>query len=442
MTASFMIPLTTKTLVPSKAQAEQLGYLTFKTKKVPTSTMSRISQLDESGVVALRCLSVSLAASASREWWARAVSPAVKSSKEDQAETLAGFHADHLLIVVDEASGVPDSVYIPLEGALTQEDNRVLLIGNPTKNVGYFHETQFSPEISKAWKKFHWDSRKSSIVVPEMVKYFADKYGTDSNTYRIRVAGEPPIDDTSSFIPWSWANQCLGNEIEVDEEWPLTLSVDVGRYGDDASIILPRRGNKIYPWEQIEQSHTMELANRIVWTFNDLDAYIVGVDSIGVGGGTIDWLQHDPRGVGVRKAVGVNVAEVSSDKNKFHRLRDELWNRVRENCMHCKYSFPDKVVKRGGVDINIGQELIDELSSVKYFTDNNGAIQIESKRDMKARGVASPNIADALCISEYVSPTALTMWGRSSKAKERKPFDRARPEQQRGLFSEDAWMVS
>jgi len=376
---------------------------------------------------------------APKEWWCRAVSPSVKASKEDQAETLAGFHGDHLMIVVDEASGVSDPVFIPLEGALTQEDNRVLLIGNPTKNTGYFHETQFHPEISKAWKKFHWDSRKSSIVTPSMVQYFADKYGLDSNVYRIRVGGEPPIDDASSFIPLSWAMTCVGNEIEVDETWPLTLSVDVARYGDDVSIVLPRRGNLIYPWDQFGQINTIELANRVLGTFNDLDAYIVGVDSIGVGGGVVDWLQVDPRGVGVRKAVGVNVTESSTDNRKYHRLRDELWGRVRENCMNGKFSFPDQMIKRGGVDINLGHEIADELSSVKYFTDNNGAIQIESKRDMKARGVKSPNIADALCISEYINPMTMAMWGRSAKAKER-PYDRSRM-QQRGLFSKDSWMV-
>jgi hypothetical protein len=63
---------------------------------------------------------------APKEWWCRAVSPSVKASKEEQAETLAGFHGDHLLIIADEASGIPDPVYIPLEGAMTQEDNRVL----------------------------------------------------------------------------------------------------------------------------------------------------------------------------------------------------------------------------------------------------------------------------------------------------------------------------
>jgi phage terminase large subunit len=207
-----------------------------------------------------------------------------------------------------------------------------------------------------------------------------------------------------------------------------------------SSDLLPRRGNKIYPWDQYKEMHTMLLANKIVATFHDLEAHSVGVDSIGVGGGVIDWLQHDPRGLGVKQAFGVNVAEAATDNRKHHRLRDMLWDKVRLNCMTSKYSFPDSIVRRNGVDINLGHELANELSSVRYNSDRNGAIQIESKREMKSRGVSSPNIADALCISEYINPMSMALWGRSAKAKER-PYDRSRPKQQ-NLFSSDSWMVT
>ena len=345
---------------------------------------------------------------APKEWWARAVSPSVKASKEEQAETLAGFHGDHLLIIVDESSGVEDPVYIPLEGALTQEDNHVMLIGNPTRNTGYFHDTQFHPEISKKWIKLHWDSRKSTNVTKDMVEYFRDKYGEESNVFRIRVKGEPPLDDAKSFIPLHWAEQCIGNTIEVDEDWPLILSVDVAREGDDDSIIMPRRGFKIYPWSTHHGVHTIELANRVLHDFIDLEAVLVGIDTVGVGGGVYDWLAHDPRGLGIAKVLSCNVAEVAMENETYHRLRDELWGKVRENCMRRKYSFPDTIIKVAGADIHIGRELCNELSSVHYDADS-GRIKIESKKHMKeSRGISSPNIADALCISEFVQTYAFT----------------------------------
>jgi hypothetical protein len=353
---------------------------------------------------------------APKEWWMRAISPSVKASKEEQAETLAGLHADHMLIIVDEASGVPDPMFIPLEGAMTQEDNKVILIGNPTKNTGYFHKTRFDPTFSSKWTTLHWDSRKSELVSKDMIDYFRDNYGEDSNIFRIRVAGEPPLDDETTFIPLSWALQCVGNTIEVDPEWPLYLSVDVARYGEDDSIILPRRGMKVSRWDRFHGHHTMDLAHHVIRTFEDMEARGVAIDEIGVGGGVVDWLQNDPRGLGYEKAIGINVTEASSDKKKWHRLRDELWDRVRTHLMHKKLDLPDETVKMFGKDWNIGHLLADELASIKYKLDNNGAIQLESKLDMKARGVKSPNIADALCMSEYFNNVAFRLWSDRQKA--------------------------
>ena len=351
---------------------------------------------------------------APKEWWCRAISPSVKAGKDEQAETLAGLHGDHLLIVCDEASGIPDPVYVPLEGALTQEDNKVLLIGNMTKNKGYFYDTHFDPKIGKSWNKLHWDSRNSSNVTKEMVDYFANKYGIDSNVFRIRVAGEPPLEDERTLISLAWAMQCVGNEVGIDALDPLYLGVDVARYGDDDSVILPRRGLKVYDWDTFNGMNTISLGGHVNMNYQELEASGMAIDEIGVGAGVTDWLQKNGH---QRTCFGVNVACQSTDPKKWHRLRDELWWRVSEKCQKGLYSFPDTVVKRaGGVEVVLGEELAEELSSPYYDFDEKGAIVVESKRDMKKRGVKSPNIADALCLTEYFESIAINLWG-SDKAK-------------------------
>ena len=353
---------------------------------------------------------------APKEWWCRAVSPSVKASKEDQAETLAGFHGDHLLIIVDEASGVPDPVYVPLEGALTQEDNRVLLIGNMTKNQGYFYDTHFHNTISQKWTKLHWDSRKSTNVSREMIEYFATKYGIDSNIFRIRVIGDPPLDSENSLISLADAMQCVGNEMEENLESPLYLGVDVARYGEDDSIILPRRDNIIYPWDTFHGINTIDLAGHVSMTFQEEEADGIGIDEIGVGGPVVDWLhKHGLE----RVCFGINVSCKSSDLKKYDRLRDELWMRVRDKCIRGVYFFPDKIVHRAGIDVNIGQELCNELASVGYDFNEHGGIKVESKKKMKARGVASPNIADALCNTEYFESFAHKVWIKANAKKAR-----------------------
>lgn len=362
--------------------------------------------------------------SSPKEWWARAVSTQVRGSKEEQAETLAGFHGDHLLIVVDEASGVPDPVYTPLEGAMTQEDNRSILIGNMTKNTGYFYETHFDNKLGERWKKLHWDSRDSENVTKEMVEYFANKYGEDSNVFRIRVMGEPPLSSDNSVIPLHWARQCLGNNIEVAEDEPIYLGVDVARFGDDDSVILPRRGQIIMPWETMKGINTIDVAARVSHVYRDTDAEGAAIDEIGVGAGVYDWLAK-------RNAVnvfGINVAVKADEPELYYRLRDELWWKMRENCEHARYSFPNTPE---------GEELCNELSSSLYrYSEQNGAIKVESKRDMKLRGVDSSNIADALGLTEYFASYAHSIFKRTSSSP--KP-DRAR--NNRNTYNENSWQT-
>jgi len=358
--------------------------------------------------------------SAPDTWWCRAITVNVKASADEQAETLQGLHNEHLFLVVDEASGVPDPVFVPLEGAMTQEDNRVLLIGNPTRSSGYFYDTHFHKKLSGKWRKYHWDSRKSSNVSQEMVDYFADKYGEDSNVFQIRVAGNPPVEEEGVLIPLGWSRQCIGNEVSVGEEDPVYLGVDVARYGGDASVVLPRQGLKVFPWETFKGMNTIELADRIVDTFLAVDGKGVGIDGIGIGGGVCDYLYRHKGGRGF--VTEVNVYNASTNKVRYRRLRDELWVRVREKCMKGLYSFPDQYVKYGGMDLHLGEWLCDELATPRYSLDS-GMWQIESKKDMKQRGIGSPNVADALCITEYFYEVAPRLWGgKGEKGKKKRRF--------------------
>lgn len=369
---------------------------------------------------------------APKEWWLRLISPSIRATKEEQAETLAGLHGDHLFIIADEASGIPDPTFVPLEGALTQPDNKVLLIGNMTRNSGYFYDTHFHATIKNDWSKLHWDSRESTNVDASMPEYFARKYGVDSNVFRIRVEGNPPLQDENTLIPLWTAEQCIGNEFEVAEDEPLYLGVDVARYGNDSSIILPRQGLKILPWETFRKLNTIDLGGFVNQTYQELDAEGCAIDVIGVGAGVADWLEKH----NMKNLYQVNVALASSDLTKYHRLRDELWIRIRDNCLLGKYSFPDTEVEADiGVKLSMGQILANELSSVRYTFNAHGGYVVESKRDLKSRGIASPNIADALGLTEYFSNEATRVFGKKSDAGEylRHRYDY-------GVGHTDAWL--
>jgi phage terminase large subunit len=365
---------------------------------------------------------------AGKEWWLRLISPSVRATKDEQAETLAGLHGDHLLIICDESSGIPDPTFIPLEGALTQPDNKVVLIGNMTRNSGYFYDTHFHVVNKQDWFKLHWDSRNSTRVDKSMPEYFAKKYGIDSNVYRIRVMGEPPLQDDNTLIPLYAAVQCIGNETLIAEDEPLYLGVDVARYGDDASIILPRKGLEIKPWETFRKLNTIDLGGFIMQTYLEQSADGCAVDVIGVGAGVYDWLEKH----NMKNLYPVSVSSSSSDILKYNRLRDELWCKVRDNCLLGLYSFPDVSVN-GEVE-SLGNQLANELASVRYKFNSHGGIIVESKKDMKARGIASPNIADALGLTEYFANSATKVF---AKKKE----EEAPKRNYSNGFGEQAWMM-
>jgi hypothetical protein len=335
-----------------------------------------------------------------REWWCRAISPSAKASPEEQVESVAGIHGEHLLWVIDEASGCVDPIFIPIEGSCTQEDNNIILIGNMTRNQGYFYDSHFHTELKKVWTNLHWDSRKSTNVKQSYCEYMETKYGVDSNIFRIRVAGEPPSGDDNTLIPLAWAEQCVGNEISVAEDEPLYDGVDVARFGDDDSVILPRVGNLVNPWETYNGMQTIDLAMRVRFHLIENEAMGCAVDEIGVGAGVVDWLaKHNTQNL-----FGVNVSSASSDISKSDRLRDQLWLTVRDKCMRQQYSFP--TTKAYGDVLSQGQMLANELASLRYSFNSHGGYKVESKKDAKKRGIPSPNIADALCLTEYFNAYA------------------------------------
>jgi phage terminase large subunit len=256
-------------------------------------------------------------------------------------------------------------------------------------------------------------------VKPSYCEYMATKYGTNSNIFRIRVAGEPPAEDDNVLIPLAWSMQCVGNEISIPEDEPRYLSADVARYGDDASIILPRRGNWIEPWETFHSLNTITLAGFILRSYTELEAQGIGVDEIGVGAGVVDWLEKR----NLRNLYGVNVTHASSNTARFHRLRDELWVTMREKCLEARYYFPD--VTLPGDSESLGAQLANELSSPRYSFNNEGGYVVEHKKDMRARGIASPNIADALGISEYFYNVSTQVFRKKTKVQEN-TYDRSR----------------
>lgn len=333
-----------------------------------------------------------------REWFAVGRTANPKSTVDEQTETLAGFHDDHMMILVDEASGIPEPVFAPLEGTLTGKVNFIVIIFNPTRSSGYAIDSQFKNRDQ--FICYRWNAEESEIVTRESIDQKLKKGGgsKDSSYYRIRVLGLPPINANDTLIPWDWVDMAKNNldivPMDTDQE---IFSVDVGA-GGDPSVILRRKGNVVLEIMENDTADSEVLTGWIMGKIFKYEPRIVFIDAIGWGWGIAGNLRARTQ----CEIVDVNVTDSAAEDNRYHRLRDELWGRLRERFEHHDISIPDD------------DELIAQLTTIKY-EEPNGKLKVEAKRDLKRRGLNSPNKADALMMTEYYQTSSLRKMGQAKK---------------------------
>lgn len=309
---------------------------------------------------------------------------AARTARREQPEAFQGFHCEHMLFIADEASGIDDVIFEVGAGAMSTAGAKTVLTGNPTRNSGYFFDAFH--KLRKRW----WTRRVSSRDVPRARGHIEDvieTYGKDSNAYRIRVLGEFPEQADEAVIPLDWIESAVAREVAAIESLRPVWGLDVARYGDDRSALAKRKGNVLLePVLWWRGKDTMQTTGRVMEEWRDTPESMrpaeILVDAIGIGAGVADRLYE--LGLPVR---AINVAEQPAATDRFARLRDELWWRARD-------WFAARDCKIAG-----DEALIGELSAPAFAYTSAGRIVVESKDDMKARGLASPDLADAFVLT-------------------------------------------
>lgn len=327
---------------------------------------------------------------------------------ERNTEAFAGLHnkGRRILLIFDEASAIPDTIWEVAEGALTDENTQILwaVFGNPTRNTGRFRECFDAGKFSHRWSWQKIDSRSVTITNKEQLNRWIADYGLDSDFVRVRILGEFPRVDATSFIPLDLARSAVGRTITPQAHLPLILGVDVGRFGDDPSVIYPRRGRDALTHPPIVLSglDTMAVAARVALEFHRLDAAVIMLDVGGVGGGVFDRLNQLGLPVWAvdfgSKPSGTN--EIESGV-RYANKRAEIWGAVRD-------WLPVGAIPT--FEYGDGISIVDELTAPTYGLNNSEAILLESKKDMRRRGVSSTNIADALACT-FAYPTLSVPFG-------------------------------
>ena len=312
---------------------------------------------------------------------------AFRTGSKANPDALQGFHSKNVLFVLDEASGIDDSVFEVAEGALSTPDARVLMTGNPTRRSGFFYESHHGDRAS--WHTLKVSCTDSSIAALDYVERMK-RFGETSNIYRVRVLGEFPISDDDAVIPLETVEAAVGREVETVKTAPVLWGLDVARFGDDRTALAKRKGNTLLgPIQSWRHLDLMQVAGRVKNEYEDArqKPELVLVDVIGLGAGVVDRLKE--LDVPVR---GVNVAESASSRERFMRLRDEVWFKGREWFASQEVSMPDD------------PDLISELTQVGYRVESTGKIRVDSKEQMKRDGRSSPDLADAFLLT-FAGPT-------------------------------------
>lgn len=307
-----------------------------------------------------------------------------RTATKSNPEALQGLRGSATLYLIDEASGIPDIIFEVAQGSLSSPGAKAVLFSNPTRTSGFFFDTH--NKLRGRWKCFH----VSSEDVPRATGHIEDiiqAYGKGSNRYRVRVLGEFPTKDDETVIPLEYVIGAQKRQVEDLPFYPV-WGLDVARFGDDSCALAKRKGNRMLePVKEWRDADTMQTAGIVMREYQDthpdLRPHEILVDVIGLGAGVVDRLNE--LGLPVR---GINVGEAPAADDRFSKLRDELWWRGRQWFESRENSFPAD-----------DDATVAELIGPTYDFASNGRIVVESKKDMKKRGVISPNRADAFLLT-------------------------------------------
>lgn len=358
----------------------------------------------------------------SQEWFAIGAS-------SDTAENMEGFHADHLLYIVDEAKTVSKEIFEAIEGAMTgQTEAKLLVVSTPQlSKTGHFYE--ICSGRFPGWVIHHTRAADSPNVSPEWIEQKRIEWGETSPVYISKVLGEFPDAAEDTLIPLGWIELAEKRWLEHkskmekmdsnlvddnDPEYPelstyynshihtrSSLGVDVARYGDDETVIARKRRSIIEELKFYTKQDTMQTAGRVVNAITTSNASRVFIDSIGVGAGVYDRVREvikdnedidcSVRSVNVSKKAPL--IYYKGEKIKFKRMRDFLyWNlRMLLDPVNCP---ADDLVA-----LPPDHKLRKQLAGIRYKIASDGAVEMHSKDQMKRDGFDSPDRAEAVMMA-------------------------------------------
>jgi hypothetical protein len=323
---------------------------------------------------------------------------------ERNTEAFSGLHnyGKRVLVTFDECSMIPDALWRATDGMLNDASTQTIwcVFGNPLRLDGRFPQC-FPPSgrFHESWKSFNIDSRDVTLSNKESINEKLAYYGPDSNYARSHVYGQWPTASTTQLIPRDWVEAAAVRETWQHPAEGIILGCDVSSgHSEDVSVIYIRQGldGRSHPPRKFPSRNPVEFAYDIAATATELGAVTINIDAGGVGEGTVAKLRelNLPAHAVYFGARNDNPDGITRCANK----RAAMW------CAMGQW------LKAGAIPND--PELKTQLIGPE-FSENAQGILLERKEDMKSRGLASPDIADALALT-FALPASVSYIGSSS----------------------------
>lgn len=303
-----------------------------------------------------------------------------------KTEAFAGLHnqGKRIVIIFDEASSIDDVIWEVTEGALSDEDTEIIWIafGNPTRNSGEFYRAITG---ANRWHKRQIDSRTVEGTNKQLLDAQIKEWGEDSDRARVRIRGEFPRGGSTQFISGDVVAAARKRVADGFQAMPIILGVDVARFGDDRSVIFRRQGRKAEIVAKFYGMDTQKLGGRVQEAIDEHKPDAVVIDGDGIGGSVYDFLKV--RGYDRKTAlVEFHGGATPNDQHKYLNRRAEIWGEMRDWLEGAQ--IPDE------------PEMETDLTGPDYgYHPTKGGLMLERKEEMKARGIDSPDLGDALAMT-------------------------------------------
>lgn len=306
---------------------------------------------------------------------------------EENPDAYAGLHnSDGVFLVFDEASGIPDPIWDVAQGFFTENTPHRFwcAFSNPRRNQGYFFECFNSKR--DFWATQNIDAREVEDTDKQIYEQIILEYGEDSIQAKVEVYGEFPSAGEDQFISPALVDQAFKQPRYKDETAPIVIGIDPARSGADSTVIAVRQGRDLIALKRYRGDDTMTTVGHVIEAIEEYQPTLTVIDEGGLGYGILDRLTEQRY-----KVRGVNFGWKAKNTIMWGNKRAELWGAMRD-WLRTASIASDRQLKA-------------DLTGPKTKPDSSGTIFLESKKDMKARGLASPDAADAIAVT-FAFPVA------------------------------------